>query len=126
MQPPLYTFITHPLPLIPYPPHPLSPSSSSPTKSRISVNGNVFIDYYVSWLNQCMTGLIFFTIILVFVSFYVGMCLYLKTMVTDFKAGLSTLDKITTSFEAKQQIARQIKFHIEILEYIFGYMNSFS
>lgn len=79
---------------------------------------NVFVRYYLDWLNQ-ITALISHYIIIMVITlpvFYVGMCLYIAEMVNDLQRTVSMLDGATDTGTIAAGIIHEIRFHNELLE----------
>lgn len=75
---------------------------------------NVFLRYYIDWINQLLASAAYYTLLTVIVLFFVGMYLYIIEMVEDLREAVDELD---ADFEAiTQKLIIEIKFHNQILE----------
>lgn len=77
---------------------------------------NVFVRYYLDWLNQLTALISHYIMVTTLPVFYVGMCLYIAEMVNDLQRTVSTLDGATGSGTIAAAIIHEIRFHNELLE----------
>lgn len=88
------------------------------------LSGNIYVVFFVDWLIQALGTAAYILSILSSLMYYLGMCLYIHTMVDDLKATLIGLEKSLqnqwTNGIATRQIplvlAGEIGFHKEIIE----------
>lgn len=78
---------------------------------------NVFVRYYLDWLNQLTALISHYIMVTTSPVFYVGMCLYVAEMVNDLQRTLSNFDDETDSRVITAGIIHEIRFHNELLEY---------
>lgn len=85
--------------------------------------GNIYVVFFVDWLIQAVGTAVYMLSILSSPMYYLGMCLYIHTMVDDLKTNLIGLEKRLqnqwTNDIATRQIplvlAGEIGFHKEII-----------
>lgn len=75
---------------------------------------DVFLRYYIDWINQLLASAAYYTLLSATVLFFVGMYLYIIEMVGDLRGTIHDLD--TDCATITQKLIMEIKFHNEILE----------
>lgn len=86
-----------------------SDNSRSPLFARIA---NVSIRFYGDCLIHMLLSIFYLTIIVTNLSFYIGLCFYVRAMVEDLKAQLNA----AAANASASRLLSQIVFHTEILE----------
>lgn len=88
----------------------------------LSIPGNVYVIFSIDWLIQAVATFAYLLAIFVAATFYVGMFLYIRSMVNDLKAKLSEFE-VFLYRKSKDRILQyghmlvnEIKFHNEIVQ----------
>lgn len=93
--------------------------------SRTRVFDNIYVQFLCDWLLQIFASISFISTICGGVMYFLGMCLYIHTLVDVLKANLSNFDdqfkplkrsKTITEIENRRELAENIKLHYEIIE----------
>lgn len=75
---------------------------------------NEILRFYADWMIQFLLTIFYLTTIITILSFYIGMCLYVKAMVDDLANQLN--DENYPSNTLMSRLIGEIRFHSEILE----------
>lgn len=72
------------------------------------------VGYYINWLLQAITCIMYYIIVLTSALYFIGMCIYIDGMVRDLRVALFDLDD--TPRISTKRIIDEVLFHNSLLE----------
>lgn len=96
-------------------------------KHRLPFDTTKVVGFYVGWLGQCISSIVFLLIFSAITSLYIGFCRYIRACVDDFENDISKLTQISivilkphytfkTHHRIREELIKSIKFHLDIFE----------
>lgn len=77
---------------------------------------DVFVRYYLDWLNQITALISHYIMVTTSPVFYVGACLYIGAMVDDLHRTMRMINGAADTGTITAGIVHEIRFHTELLE----------
>lgn len=82
----------------------------------------MYLRFYIDWLAEVGIYVVYFTVHLISMSFYIGLCFYVSAMLADLRIRLEEIDMLVKdlrSFKIREirfKLSADIEFHAHIFE----------